>query len=234
MRRVCIVAFVGLLVALASFVAFAPEVAAPPVANPSIAIVYPFNNSTVSTLGTLLQIQVTNFTLTPEVGACKPGLGRYQVYMNDTLAGDFSEKNVTLTNLSTSLVKLGVQLVCANGAPLVPAVWSNVTVHAANPSIRLSAPASIRIGEGLVLTWTVAGFVLDSAAFKGPPVPGRGHVHVFEIVNGAENYIDATAATTYVVTGLKAGTHTFKVELDRKSTRLNSSHIQKSRMPSSA
>ena len=45
--------------------------------------------------------------------------------------------------------------------------------------------------------------------------------------------IAADAGATLIVRGLRAGSD-FEAELDRKSTRLNSSHIPLSRMPSSA
>ena len=87
----------------------------------------------------------------------------------------------------------------------------NITVAA--PSIALTAPTSIVQGQDLTLTWTVAGFVMDAGAFGGTPEAGRGHVHVFEVVNGAAVYKGATAGSSWTFSGLSVGTHTFKVEL---------------------
>ena len=50
----------------------------------------------------------------------------------------------------------------------------------------------------------------------------------------ASNYKDAEPGMTHITMAMKKGMHIISVNKDRKSTRLNSSHIQKSRMPSSA
>ena len=62
-------------------------------------------------------------------------------------------------------------------------------------------------------------------------------LQVEKIVRYLENHVDEESYQTYVV---KVGNQTYPIRckiqgtIDRKSTRLNSSHIQKSRMPSSA
>lgn len=59
------------------------------------------------------------------------------------------------------------------------------------------------------LAWTVTGLTLDPAALGGPPVAGRGHVHVY--VDG-ELY-EESATQEARVTELRAGEHTVVVRL---------------------
>ena len=74
----------------------------------------------------------------------------------------------------------------------------------------------------------------NSAANK-PPLGDGGVVH--KIVLGFSGGLDTTYCVKYLSEDKGFEVHSVVVNtggLDRKSTRLNSSHIQKSRMPSSA
>ncbi len=182
---------------------------------PELKILEPVPGNVVSTLGFRMRFAVSNFSLDPldYGGVPIPGEGHIHVYLGTTLLTTTVTDHVVITGLAVGAVTLRAELRNNDHSPLSTPVTTTVSVTVAAPSISLSAPASIRVGDDLILTWSVTGFVLDSAAFNGAPEPGRGHVHVFEIVNGTAQYIAATPATTYVITGLKAGAHTFKVEL---------------------
>src|SRR5207237_9618847 len=88
-------------------------------------------------------------------------------------------------------------------------VFVTIALTVVNPSIALTVQSSVPVGQDLRISWTVTGFVLDSAAFGGAPEPGRGHVHVF--IDGT--YTAAVAATSYVIQRLPGGTHDISVEL---------------------
>ena len=54
------------------------------------------------------------------------------------------------------------------------------------------------------------------------------------LVGGVDTHLDVHVAAVIDSNGGVLGVKSFPTTTDRKSTRLNSSHIQKSRMPSSA
>ena len=81
-----------------------------------------------------------------------------------------------------------------------------------------------RVQDGSIPPWAYAwlGFA-HTHSFDG------GYVGIMAAVNG-----NITVDGFVVRTGFSKGRYDAQSLLDRKSTRLNSSHIQKSRMPSSA
>ena len=76
------------------------------------------------------------------------------------------------------------------------------------------------------------GVAIDDAGANAYVIHGRGS----EGLREPPNVLDAgnSGTTARLLTGILAGQPFVSVLTDRKSTRLNSSHIQKSRMPSSA
>ena len=77
---------------------------------------------------------------------------------------------------------------------------------------------------------TIEFVVPDSIREKFPPVLFQGSTNVDELIKLVNEHFNATFPESEVTQRLL---DEFEIS-DRKSTRLNSSHIQKSRMPSSA
>ena len=112
-----------------------------------------------------------------------------------------------------------------------PASWHFVPGEQASSRAREALPEGVRSGQASAATLLVA----VSEAPPGTPTryPGRVTVAVEDLtgrpgVETLELYAQANLRT------LGNLLQEFRLEGDRKSTRLNSSHIQKSRMPSSA
>jgi hypothetical protein len=184
------------------------------VGPPELKILEPVGTSTVSTLGFRMRFAVANFSLDPQDygGAAIPGQGHIHVYLGTgttQLLATTVFDQVVITIQAPGAATLRVELRNNDHTALTSPVFATVAVAVALPSISVSAPSSITTGEDLKISWTVSGFVLDSAAFGGAPEPGRGHVHVF--VDGT--YVAATAATSYVITGLSTGVHNISVLL---------------------
>jgi hypothetical protein len=179
--------------------------------DPSIRILEPLAGSTVSTLGFRMRFAVANFTLDPTNygGLPIPGRGHIHVLSGGALLTTPTSDHVVITGLGAGLVTLRAELRNNDHSPLDPAVSADIVVTVTAPSITLDPPAPVVRGDYVTLTWTVTGFVLDSAAFGGPPEPGRGHVHIF--VDGT--YVAATPDTSYALDNLAVGTHTITVTL---------------------
>lgn len=179
---------------------------------PELKILEPVGSSVVSTLGFRMRFAVSNFTLDPldYAGVSIPGQGHIHVYIGTTLLTTTVTDHVVITGLGLGAVTLRAELRNNDHSTLSTPVTATVSVTVAAPSISLmSAPASIIAGQDLELSWTVTGFVLDSAAFGGVPELGRGHVHVF--VDGT--YVGATADTSIRLSTLAVGQHTIEVGL---------------------
>ncbi len=187
--------------------------------TPSIKILEPTKDLSVSSLGFRLRVAVSNFTMSAlDFGGWNlSGEGHMHIFdvvgTNEIYKAATPDTTFTVTGWSVGRHTLKVELYNNNHTELPAEYSDSVNITVANPSIALVAPTSIGQGQDLTLTWTVGGFVLDPGAFGGAAEPGRGHVHVFEVVNGTEIYKAATAGTSWTFTGLSVGTHTFKVEL---------------------
>ncbi|MDP2310134.1 MAG: hypothetical protein Q8P18_29220 [Pseudomonadota bacterium] len=82
----------------------------------------------------------------------------------------------------------------------------------ATASITLTSPVDGPAYGAVTLTYTVAGFVIDTDALASGdlvPVEGEGHVHIK--LDG--EYVNATSDMTYTLEGLTAGAHTVSVVL---------------------
>jgi len=171
----------------------------------------PVTGSSVSSLGFRIRVAVSNFTLDSQDygGVAIPGQGHIHVYQGTTLLATSVSDHVLITGLTLGGTTLRVELRNNDHSALASPVFDTVSVTVVAPSIALAAPPSIAAGQLLRISWNVSGFVLDSAAFGGSREAGRGHVHIF--VDGT--YVAATPATSYVISGLAAGSHTIKVEL---------------------
>ena len=181
------------------------------VGPPELKILEPVAATSVSALGFRMRFVVSNFTLDSQDygGVAIPGAGHIHVYQGTTLLTTTVSDHVTITGLATGGITLRVELRNNDHSPLGSPVFATIALTVVTPSIALTAPSSITAGEDLRIAWTVTGFVLDSAAFGGTPEAGRGHVHVF--VDGT--YSAATASTSFVLTGLAAGSHNISVVL---------------------
>ena len=178
---------------------------------PEIRILEPLAASTVSTLGFRMRFEVANFTIDPKnyAGTPIPGQGHIHVLSGGSLLATPTADHVLITGLGAGLVTLRAELRNNDHSALSPAVFADVVVTVTAPSITLDPPAPVEQGDYVTLTWTVTGFVLDAAAFGGPPEPGRGHVHIF--VDGT--YVVATPDTSFALDDLAVGTHTISVVL---------------------
>ena len=100
--------------------------------------------------------------------------------------------------------------------------------------IAVSAAASVALAVPNVSaawSWPATGAVLRPFVFGSDPYAGGQHRGIDVGAEAAERLVAAAGGTvTFAGTVPTNG----KTVTDRKSTRLNSSHIQKSRMPSSA
>ncbi len=183
---------------------------------PEIKILEPLANAEASALGFRARVEVHNFTMDPQdyAGTNVPGSGHIHFYDGTTLAGTSTATTFEFGTLSVGSHTIKAELRNNDHSALSPAVAATITVTVATPSITLSVSSTtIHEGEFVVLSWTVHGFVLDSAAYGSAPELGRGHVHVL-LVNGTlETLLGTTAGTTFVVNGLKLGANTIKVEL---------------------
>lgn len=186
---------------------------------PSIKILEPAKDLSVSSLEFRLRVAVSNFTMSAlDFGGWNlSGEGHMHIFdvvgANEIYKDATADSTFTISGWSLGRHTLKVELYNNNHTELPAEYSDSVNLTVAAPSIALVAPTSILQGQDLTLTWTVGGFVLDPGAFGGTPELGRGHVHVFEVVNNTENYKGATAGTSWTFTGLSVGTHTFKVEL---------------------
>src|SRR5437016_2520047 len=181
------------------------------VGPPELKVLEPVPASSVSSLGFRMRFAISNFTLDPQDygGTAIAGQGHVHVYQGTTLLATTVSDHVLITGLAAGGTTLKVELRNNDHSPLASPVFVTVSVTVASPSIALTAPTTVTVGQDLRISWTVTGFVLDSAAFGGAPEPGRGHVHVF--IDGT--YTAAVASTSYVIQGLAAGTHNISVEL---------------------
>src|SRR5438132_3842524 len=186
--------------------------------TPSIKILEPTNGLSVSSLGFRLRVAVSNFTMSALDfgGWYLTGEGHMHVFdvvgTNEIYKAATPDTTFVVTGWSVGPHTLKAELYNNNHTELPTDYSDSVSITVAAPSIALTAPTSIVQGQDLTLTWTVAGFVMDAGAFGGTPEAGRGHVHVFEVVNGAAVYKGATAGSSWTFSGLSVGTHTFKVE----------------------
>jgi len=187
--------------------------------TPSIKILEPTDGLSVSSLGFRLRVAVSNFTMSAlDFGGWNlSGEGHMHIFdvvgTNEIYKAATPDTTFIVTGWSVGTHTLKAELYNNNHTELPADYSDSVNITVAAPSIALTAPTSIVQGEDLTLTWSVAGFVLDAGAFGGTPEAGRGHVHVFEVVNGAPVYKGATAGSSWTFSGLSLGTHTFKVEL---------------------
>ncbi len=184
--------------------------------DPVLRILRPMTPMTVSTLGARIAYSVDNFNLNPGwVGGPKvPGEGHVHVLVNGTYVAESGYTSVDVGAFPLGPFTFALELhnndhslVTTFGRPF----GFNLTVSAVGqkPGIALTAPATIKEGDILAVSWVVRGFVLDAETFGGSPEPGRGHVHVF--VDGT--YRTALAGTSMGITGLAAGSHTIQVRL---------------------
>ena len=192
---------------------------------PQIRILEPLGASGVSTLGFRMRFAVSNFTLDPKnyAGTAIPGQGHIHVLSGASLLGTPTSDSFLITGLGAGSVTLRAELRNNDHSALTPAVYADVVVTVTAPSITLDPPAPVERGDYVTMTWTVTGFVLDAAAFGGPPEPGRGHVHIF--VDGT--YVAATPDTSFALDDLAVGTHTISVVL------YNNDHTELSEIVSS-
>jgi hypothetical protein len=187
--------------------------------TPSVKILEPTKGESVSTLGFRVRVAVSNFTMSAlDYGGWNvSGEGHIHIFdvvgTNEILKLPTADSTVIFKGWSVGTHTLKVELYNNNHTELPTEYSDTVDFKVENPSISLVAPTSIAQGQDLILTWTVAGFVIDPGAFGGAAEPGRGHVHVFEVVNGTAVYKGATAGSSWTFTGLSAGPHTFKVAL---------------------
>src|SRR5712691_1689935 len=186
---------------------------------PSIKILEPTNGLSVSSLGFRLRVAVSNFTMSAlDFGGWNlTGEGHMHIFdvvgANEIYKAATPDTTFVVTGWSVGPHTLKAELYNNNHTELPTDYSDSVNITVAAPSISLSSPTSIVQGQDLTLPWTVAGFVMDAGAFGGTPEAGRGHVHVFEVMNGAAVYKGATAGSSWTFSGLSVGTHTFKVEL---------------------
>jgi len=187
--------------------------------TPSIKILEPTKDLSVSSMGFRLRVAVANFTMSAlDFGGWNlTGEGHMHIFdvvgTNEIYKAATPDTTFLVTGWSVGRHTLKAELYNNNHTELPTEYSDSVDINIADPSIALVAPTSIEQGQDVTLTWTVGGFVLDPGAFGGAPEPGRGHVHVFEVVNGTATYKAATAGTSWTFTGLSVGAHTFKVVL---------------------
>jgi hypothetical protein len=183
--------------------------------TPSIKILEPTKDESVSSLGFRVRVAVSNFTMSAlDFGGWNStGEGHMHIFDGGTYKAATAATTYTVTGWSAGPHTIKVELYNNNHTELPTEYSDSVNVTIATPSITLTAPASVAEGQDVTLTWSVSGFVMDAGAFGGWNETGRGHVHVFEVVNGVENYKAATAGSSWTFSGLSVGTHTFKVEL---------------------
>src|SRR3989442_375736 len=213
MRKVL---FLSLALVLSAFVV--PLFAANPgsAASYTIKVTSPATGAQVSSLGVQMVVQVGGgFILDQQnyAGTNITDHGHVHYFVDGVYKGATWLNQFVFTGLSPRAHTLKAELYNTNHTELPTDFSDSVNITVAAPSIALTAPTSIVQGQDLTLTWTVAGFVIDAGAFGGTPEAGRGHVHVFEVVNGAAVYKGATAGSSWTFSGLSLGTHTFKVEL---------------------
>ena len=94
------------------------------------------------------------------------------------------------------------------------------------------APQRLRVGDSVV-----AGVKVDIKPGNAMPlaaIPVGTIIHNIEMKNGAGGKIARAAGNYAQLVGKDSGYAQIKLMSDRKSTRLNSSHVLRSRMPSSA
>jgi hypothetical protein len=182
---------------------------------PSIKILEPTKDESVSSLGFRLRVGVSNFTMSAlDFGGWNlSGEGHMHIFDGGTYTAATAATVYTVMGWSAGTHTIKVALFNNNHTGLPTEYSDSVNVTVAAPSITLTAPTSVAQGQDVTLTWGVSGFVVDAGAFGGAPEAGRGHVHVFEVVNGVENYKAASAGSSWTFSGLSPGTHTFKVEL---------------------
>src|SRR5437899_2810209 len=207
MRKVL---FLSLALVLSAFVV--PLFAANPgsAASYTIKVTSPATGAQVSSLGVQMVVQVGGgFILDQQNygGTNITDHGHVHYFVDGVYKGATWLTEFVFTGLTPGAHTLKAELHYNDHGLVVPIVADSIQV------IAVTAPTSIVQGQDLTLTWTVAGFVMDAGAFGGTPEAGRGHVHVFEVVNGAAVYKGATAGSSWTFSGLSVGTHTFKVEL---------------------
>ncbi len=215
MHRSALLVFVvvGLALAASGVSAYSP----PPLAagTPSISIISPTPGSIVSTAGTRILVSVSSFNLTSNT-TCVRGNGHYVIWANNVTKGMSSDLNSSVWNLPRGPLYLGVQLVCGNGSPLTPQAWSNVTVVAGDPQLRLLSPSTAggiaaASTVGLRVIYTIANFTLDSADYGGPAIPGFGHVHFY--LDGSTTLYGTSVTNAFDTGQLAPGAHTILIEL---------------------
>src|SRR2546426_7194153 len=173
--------------------------------TPSIKILEPTNGLSVSSLGFRLRVAVSNFTMSAlDFGGWNlTGEGHMHVFdvvgTNEIYKAATPDTTFVVTGWSVGPHTLKAELYNNNHTEFPTDYSDSVNITLPAPSIALTAPTSIVQGQDLTLTWTVAGFVMDAGAFGGTPEAGRGHVHVFEVVNGAGACKGAPAGTRRAV-----------------------------------
>ena len=111
-------------------------------------------------------------------------------------------------------------------------------VHAGEPEPRILGAVSIPIFQSAMFEYAGETDYHDLKYIRLNNTPNHVALHgkLAALENAEAALVTASgmaAISTVLLTVLSAGDHLLAQE-DRKSTRLNSSHIQKSRMPSSA
>ncbi len=179
---------------------------------PSIRIIEPLASAAVSTLGFRVRVAVSGFFLDqPDYGGTNvPGQGHihYTIDGGGLIATTDASMDFAAVSAGTHVIR--AELRNNDHSALSPAVFQEVSVTTEVPGVTVKLSANtIEVGQPLVVSWTVTGFVMDSAAVNGAPEAGRGHVHIF-VDNVYQNF---STGDTYVVSNLAQGSHTIKVGL---------------------
>ena len=113
--------------------------------------------------------------------------------------------------------------------PNTPALWSDQGPCSGGSSGG-SCSASSTAPSGLSASATTSS--ATTLSWSGVTPPASCSITSYTIFENGSS-IGTTGGTSFTVSGLAAST-TYSFTVDRKSTRLNSSHLKLSRMPSSA
>src|SRR2546430_2496477 len=217
MRKVL---FLSLALVLSAFVV--PLFAANPgsAASYTIKVTSPATGAQVSSLGVRIVVQVGGgFTLDQQNfgGTNITDHGHIHYFVDGVYKGATWLTEFVFSGLTPGAHTLKAELHYNDHGLVVPIVADSVQVTAGTPSIKILEPTNgLSVSSlGFRLRVAVANFTMSALDFGGWNLSeaGRGHVHVFEVVNGAPVYKGATAGSSWTFSGLSLGTHTFKVEL---------------------
>ena len=168
---------VGSLLVAALFASvFASGSASAALTTGSVEIVFPLENSVVSTAGTRVRLELTDFALDPNNTPCLAASnnGRVRLYVDDVFMKETSDANTSLDLIPMGSTKIGAELICTDGTPFDPQVWHNITVTTGEPEIDLLEPGNPVFFSTLGgrVDYRVRNFTFAPGSYGGPKAPG--------------------------------------------------------------